>query len=115
MPFSQHKGPHPRLREGAALRSWPAVKNPKAKAAAKQLGEVYQQLADSAKHNQTPDTKSLPGKVQTAVTALSQCAATEWLPTLSPGPGRPARPSPFAHPTRPAHVHDSLDEPCAAC
>ncbi|WP_441248569.1 hypothetical protein [Kitasatospora sp. McL0602] len=53
------------------------IKNPEAKAAAKQLGAVYQKLADSAKNNQSPDMKTLPGEVQSAVTALSKCSAAE--------------------------------------
>ncbi|WP_280715021.1 hypothetical protein [Kitasatospora sp. MAP5-34] len=53
------------------------IKNPDAKNAAKQLGDVYQKLADSAKSNQSPDLKTLPTEVQSAVAALSQCAATE--------------------------------------
>lgn len=53
------------------------IKNPEAKQAAKQLSEVYGKLADSAKNNQSPDMKTLPGQVQGAISALSQCAATE--------------------------------------
>ncbi|MEU4658861.1 hypothetical protein AB0G32_33855 [Streptomyces sp. NPDC023723] len=53
------------------------IKNPEAKKAAKQLGDVYDGLADSAEHNRSPDLKTLPSKVQSAVTALSTCAAGE--------------------------------------
>jgi hypothetical protein len=53
------------------------IKNPEAKQAAKQLGSVYHDLAAGAKDNRSPDLKTLPGKVQSAVSALSKCAAAE--------------------------------------
>ncbi len=53
------------------------IKNPEGKAAAQQLGAVYQKLAENAKNNQSPDMKTLPGDVQSAVTALNKCAAAE--------------------------------------
>ncbi|WP_377267713.1 hypothetical protein [Peterkaempfera sp. SMS 1(5)a] len=53
------------------------IKNPEAKQAAKQLGTVYHGLADGAKNNRSPDLKTLPGQVQSAVSALSTCAASE--------------------------------------
>ncbi|MER5866772.1 hypothetical protein [Kitasatospora sp. NPDC002040] len=53
------------------------IRNPEAKQAAKQLGEVYGRLAESAKTNQSPDLKALPAQVQSAIAALSACAATE--------------------------------------
>ncbi|MFR9796757.1 hypothetical protein ACL02U_12750 [Streptomyces sp. MS06] len=53
------------------------IENPKAKKAAQQLGTVYDGLADGARNNRSPDLKTLPGKVQSAVTALGDCAAGE--------------------------------------
>lgn len=53
------------------------LKNPEAKQAAKQLGTVYHDLADGAKANRSPDLKTLRGKVQSAISALSNCAAGE--------------------------------------
>ncbi|WP_329547920.1 hypothetical protein OG548_31355 [Streptomyces sp. NBC_01356] len=53
------------------------IKNPEAKKAAEQLSTVYRGLADSAKHNRSPDMKTLPDQVQSAISALSTCAAAE--------------------------------------
>jgi len=53
------------------------IKNPEAKKAAQQLGTVYHGLADNAKHNRNPDSTKLQTQVQSAVAALSSCAAAE--------------------------------------
>ncbi|MFD6532945.1 hypothetical protein [Streptomyces sp. NPDC060184] len=53
------------------------IKNPEAKKAAQQLSTVYQGLAESAEKNRSPDMKTLPDQVQSAITALSTCAAAE--------------------------------------
>lgn len=53
------------------------IKNPEAKKAAKQLSTVYHGLAESAEKNRSPDMKTLPDQVQSAISALSTCAAAE--------------------------------------